>query len=65
MYISCNLGGNQVGEKGSKGLSRGEWTLLKVIYLSTNVLTKTGIRWGKRELPTSPRPGGGGSREFS
>ena len=35
-YTSCNLGNNQVGEKGSKGLSRGDWPLLKEIALGIN-----------------------------
>ena len=63
-YISCNLGGNLVGEKGSKGLSRGDWPLLKEINLSTNVLTKTIITWGRRDWLTSPKPSGGRSRKY-
>ena len=39
-YINCNLWANQVREKGSKSLSRGDWPLLKEIGLGTNVLTK-------------------------
>ena len=58
------LGSNKVGEKGSKGLSKGDWPLLNKINLSTNVLKKTRTSWGKRDWPTFPRPGGGGSREF-
>ena len=64
LYINCDLGSNQVGEKGSKGLSRGDWPLLKEIGLGTNVLTKPGTSWGRREWAISPRPGGGGSRKL-
>ena len=53
-----------MGEKGSKGLSRGDWPLLKEISLGTNVLTKVRTNWGRREWPTSPRPSGGRSRKF-
>ena len=47
-----------MGEKGSKGLSRGDWPLLKKIDLGTNVLTKVGTSWGRRESPTYPRANG-------
>ena len=64
MYINCNLDYNQVGEKGSKGLSRGDWPLLKEIILGKNVLRKAGTNWGSRERPTSQRPSGGGLRQL-
>ena len=53
-----------MGEKGGKGLSRGDWPLLKRIYLGTKVLTKVGISWGRREWLTSPRFNGGRSRHL-
>ena len=63
-YINWNLGKNQVGEKGSKGLSMGDWPLLKEIGLGKNVLTKMATSWARREWPTSPRQSGGQSRKF-
>ena len=49
-------------EKGSKGLSRGNWPMLKEIYLGTIVFKKVVTYWGRREWPISPRPGGGESK---
>ena len=48
MYINCNVGDNQIGEKGSKGLSRGNWPFLKVISLGNYCVYKGSNKLGEK-----------------
>ena len=57
-YISEHLERNQIGEKGCKGLSRGNWPSLKTICIGSMMLTKVTTSWRRREWPIYPRRNG-------
>ena len=49
LYMKKNLVDNKIGQKGCKGLSRGNWPSLTEIDLGINKLTKVGTSWRRRE----------------
>ena len=50
--LQTNKEENKFGDKGCKGLSRGVWPKMELVFLSFKFFTKIGMKWGRREWHT-------------